>query len=164
MAGPRLTAAKDDLRTLLRPWLTPRLDHPGGFRFHDAPPKVVRHALEAVDLEWSTARFNGQPPASWLVSTAERLGGLLSGQVGDDVERPPRLRVDAICVPGERAPELAQAVHIDWPQTVLDSVALDVAEAEGWDTWDAEQPIWTGNGRQLLEASPNAAVVGLWWD
>ncbi len=98
------------------------------------------------------------------MSTAERLGGLLSGQVGDDVERPPRLRVDAICVPGELADELAQAVHIDWPQTVLDSVALDLAEAEGWDTWDAEQPIWTGNGRQLLEASPNAAVVGLWWD
>ncbi len=164
MAGPRETAADGDLRTLLRPWLTPRLDHPGGFRFHDAPPEVVRRALGAVDLEWSTARFNGQPPANWLVSTAERLGGLLSGQVGDDVELPTRLRVDAICVPGERARELADAVHADWPQTVLDSVALDLALAEGWHAWDAEQPIWTGSGRQLLETSPDAAVVGLWWD
>ncbi len=164
MADARDTAADQDLRLLLRPWLTPQLDHPGGFRFHDAPPEVVRHALRAVDGAWSTARFNGQPPADWLVNTAERLGGLLSGLVGDDAELPTRLRVDALCVPGERAGELAHAVHADWPQTVLDSVALDLALAEGWDSWAAEQPIWTRNGRQLLEAPPSVAVVGLWWD
>ena len=164
MADVRERAAGDDLRILLHPWLTPGLDHPPAFRFHDAPPEQVRRALAAVDPEWGTTRFNGQPPASWLVSTAERLDGRLAGQVGDDVGLPTRLRVDAICVPGERAQELAQAVHDDWPEPVLDSVALDLALAEGWEAWDAEQPVWTLAGRQLLEAPPAAAVVGLWWD
>ncbi len=144
--------------------MTPRLDYPGGFRFHDAPPAVVQRALEQVELEWSTARFNGQPPATWLVKVAERLGGRLAGQVGDDEGLPTRLRVDAICVPGGCAGELAQAVHVDWPQTVLDSSALDLALAEAWEGWDAEQPVWTGIGRQLLEAPQDAAVIGLWWD
>lgn len=164
MAGPRMTVADQNPDHLLRRWMTPQLDLPGGFRFHDAPPDVVRLASGAIDGAWSTVRFNGQPPAEWLVNTAERLGGLLSGLVGNDEELPTRLRVDAICVAGERAGELAQAVHDDWPQPVFDSVALDLALAEGWDSWAAEQPIWTGNGRELLDAHPGAAVIGLWWD
>lgn len=153
------------LRELLGRWKTHGLDHPGGFRFHDAPPDVVRRALTVVDPFISVGRPNGQPPAEWLVAIAERLGGLLAGQVGDDEDLPARLRVDAVCVPAERAAELALAVDADWPDPDLGEVALDLALAEGWERWDAEQPVWTGGGRDLLAGVPvDVRVVGLWWD
>lgn len=153
------------LRGLLGRWTTPGLDHPGGFRFHDAPPDVVRRALAAVDPSVAGSRPNGQPPAGWLVDIAERLGGLLAGQVGDDEDLPERLRVDAVCIPAERAAELARAVDADWPCVEPDEVALDLALAEGWDRWDAERPVWTGGGRELLAGVPlGVAAVGLWWD
>lgn len=157
--------AERQLRELLSPWRTPGLDHPAGFRFHDAPPDVVRRALATVDPFLAASRPNGQPPADWLVAIAERLGGLLAGQVGDDEDLPERLRVDAVCVPAERAAELARAVDADWPDPDLGEVALDLALAEGWERWDAEQPVWTGGGRELLGKVPPAVrVVGLWWD
>lgn len=153
------------LRGLLRQWSTPGLDHPAGFRFHDAPPEAVRRALSVVDPSIAASRSNGQPPADWLVAIAERLGGLLAGQVGDDEDLPERLRVDAVCVPAEHAAELARAVEQDWPDPDLGEVALDLALAEGWERWDAEQPVWTGEGRELLAGVPAAVrVVGLWWD
>jgi hypothetical protein len=94
---------------------------------------------------------------------AERLGGLLAGQVGDDEGLPERLRIDALCVPGERGADLARVDH-DWPDVVLGDVALDLSLAEAWERWDAVEPVWTGNGRDLFDGLPRAAVVGLWWD
>lgn len=153
------------LRELLGEWKTPGLDQPAGFRFHDAPPDVVRRALTVVDPFMTMGRPNGQPPADWLVAIAERLGGLLAGQVGDDEDLPERLRVDAVCVPVERSAELARAVDADWPDPDLGELALDLALAEGWERWDAEQPVWTGGGRELLAGVPAAVrAVGLWWD
>lgn len=153
------------LRVLLGRWKTPGLDQPAGFRFHDAPPEAVRRALAVVDPFITVGRPNGQPPAGWLVDVAERLDGLLAGQVGDDEDLPERLRVDAVGVPAERAAELARAVDADWPEADLGEVALDLALAEGWASWDAERPVWTGGGRELLAgAPPGVLVVGLWWD
>lgn len=153
------------LRDLLGPWKTPRLDYPGGFRFHDAPPEVVRRALAMVDPFHTTSRPNGQPPAGWLVDTAERLGGLLAGQVADDEGRPEQLRIDALCVAAQQAEALARAVDEDWPEPAFGELALDLALAEGWQAWDAETPIWTANGREALSGVPSGVVVvGLWWD
>jgi hypothetical protein len=153
------------LRRLLGPWQTPGLDQPGGFRFHDAPPDSVRRALAVVDPSVTASRPGGQPPAGWLVDLAERLDGLLAGQVGDDVGLPERLRVDALCVPAARAADLARAVEQDWPDPDLGEAALDLALAEGWERWDAEQPVWTGGGRELLDGVPQGVLVaGLWWD
>jgi len=152
------------LRGLLRPWITPRLTHPGGFRFHDAKPDVVRRALASVDPSCGACRPNGQPPGDWLVDVAERLDGTLAGQVGDDGDLPERLRVDAVCVAGGRAAELARAIARDWPQDALGGTALDLAVAEGWPGWDAEQPAWVGSGHDVLLDGQRAAVVGLWWD
>jgi hypothetical protein len=121
--------------------------------------------LAVVDPSVTASRPNGQPPAGWLVDIAERLSGLLAGQVADDEDLPERLRVDALCVPAERAAELARAVEQDWPDADLGEVALDLALAEGWERWDAEQPVWTGTGRDLLDGvPPGVAVAGLWWD
>ncbi len=159
-----MTERRGVLRTLLADWLTPGLDHESGFRFHDAPPAVVRDALSRVDPSWRDSRPNGQPPGGWLVDLAERLGGLLAGQVGDNDWLPERLRVDAVCVPGERSAELARAVDEQWPQPFMEALALDLALAEAWDHWDAETPVWSGPGRDLLTGEPRAAVVGLWWD
>jgi hypothetical protein len=159
-----VTPGRGQLRQLLDPWKTPSLEHPGGFRFHDAPPDVVRRALAAVDPVFRSSRPNGQPPADWLVDVAERLGGLLAGQVGDDEGLPERLRIDALCVPGERGADLARAVDRDWPDVVHGDVALDLSLAEAWERWDAVEPVWTGSGRELLDGLPRAAVVGLWWD
>lgn len=118
-----------------------------------------------VDPVLSTSRPNGQPPAGWLVDLAERLDGLLAGQVADDEELPQQLRVDALCVPSEQAEALALAVDADWPDADLGEPALDLALAEGWGSWDAETPVWTANGRDVLTGvPPDAHVVGLWWD
>lgn len=160
-----MPASERQLRNLLDPWRTPGLEHSAGFRFHDAPPDAVRRALAVVDPFLTGARPNGQPPAGWLVDVAERLGGLLAGQVSDDEGLPEQLRIDAVCVPAEQAVVLARAVEQDWPDTVLGEVALDLALAEGWERWDADQALWTGGGRELLEGTPPACrVVGLWWD
>lgn len=157
--------AERQLRKLLDPWKTPGLEHPTGFRFHDAPPDAVRRALAAVDPFMTVGRPNDQPPAGWLVDMAERLGGLLAGQVGDDEDLPQQLRVDALCVSAEHAAELARAVEADWADCDLGEVALDLALAEGWERWDAEKPVWTGGGRELMAGLPPAVrVVGLWWD
>lgn len=124
----------------------------------------MRRAFAEVEPFWRDCRPNGQPPAGWLVDTAAALGGLLAGQVGDNDRMPERLRVDAVCVAGDRAGELARAVDAVWPEVALGERALDLALAEGWEQWDAEQPIWTGNGRDLLDGITRAPVVGLWWD
>lgn len=160
-----MTPDERRLRRLLGPWMTPGLDQPGGFRFHDAPPDAVRRALAAVDPSITASRPNGQPPAAWLVHVAERLGGLLAGQVGDEADLPERLRVDAVGVPAEHAAELARAVDADWPDPGSGEVALDLALAEGWERWDSERPAWIGGGRDLLAGAPpglrRRAVVGL---
>lgn len=152
------------LRALLRPWITPRLTHPGGFRFHDAGPEVVRRALASVDPSCGASRPNGQPPGNWLVEVAERLDGTLAGQVGDDADLPERLRVDAVCVAGDRAADLARAIARDWPQDDVGGTALDLAVAEGWPRWDANEPAWNRSGHDVLLDGRRAAVVGLWWD
>lgn len=153
------------LRELLGRWRTPGLDQPAGFRFHDAPPDAVRRALAAVDPTTAASRPNGQPPADWLVALAERLGGRLAGHVADDEDLSERLRVDAVCVPAEHAAELARAVDQDWPVPHVGDVALDLGLAEGWERWDADEPVWTGGGRELLNGVPHGvAIVGLWWD
>lgn len=73
--------------------------------------------------------------------------------------------MDAVCVAAERAAELARAVDADWPEPDLGELALDLALVEGWETWDAARPVWTGGGRELLDRVPPAVrVVGLWWD
>jgi hypothetical protein len=53
----------------------------------------------------------GQPPAAWLVELAERLGGTLGGDYRADPWR--AVRVDIVCVPGERARDLVDAVRRD---------------------------------------------------
>lgn len=45
--------------------------------------------------------------------------------------------------------------------TLVSSTALALAEA--WESWDAEEAVWQGGGRQLLHGRPEP-VVGLWWD
>lgn len=152
-----------ELSRLLLPQCTRGLSFNDTFRCHDAPPAVVRAALDLLDPWFGTSRPNGQPPAQWLLRTAERLGGLAAGIVaaGEEYQS---IRVDAVCVPGERGQELAAAVDQDWPDVVLGSPALDVSLAEEWDSWDAERPTWEGNGRELLAGRPPAVAVGLWWD
>lgn len=144
--------------------MTPGLELPRSFRFHDAPPPIVRSALGVVDTWCGSSRPNGQPPAHWLVDTAERLGGTLSGHAGTDRDLPERLRIDALCVAGDRGGDLARAVDQDWAAAMDGEKALDLALAEGWSGWDADEPVWTGDGRALLDGAPRAAVVGLWWD
>ncbi|MBK5306888.1 MAG: hypothetical protein JJD92_09400 [Frankiaceae bacterium] len=155
---------RPDLRTLFGPYVTPGLEVPNFFRFHDAPPAVVRAALAVVDPFFRTSRPNGQPPAEWLVEMASRFGGTLSGSVGTDDELPVRLRVDAVCVPGEHGSDLARSVARDWPEPEFGEEVLALALAEGWRTWDAQEASWTGNGRDLIDASAPAPVIGLWWD
>jgi hypothetical protein len=137
------------------------VDHRLGWRFCDTPPGTVRRALALVDGWYGTSRPNGQPPALWLVEEAEHLGGLLGGHV-----TPARgsIRVDAICVPAEETHVLAAAVEQAWPPGADGTGALDLADAEAWDRWDANQAIWSGNGRELLTSRPPGVVVGLWWD
>lgn len=141
--------------------LTREVDRPeyGFWRFHDAPPALVRDVLAGCDPLFSDYQPNGQPPPRWLVQIADRLGGLLAGSPS----MPGGIRVDAICVPGPRGPELAQAVRDDWPEVLLDALPLDLALAEAWTSWDAERSIWEGPGRALLEPR-SEPVVGLWWD
>lgn len=157
-------AERPHLRTLFGPYVTPGVDVPNYFRFHDAPPAVVREALTAVDPSWRTGRPNGQPPAEWLVDMASRFGGTLSGYVATDEGQPDRLRVDAVCVPGEHGSDLARSVARDWSEPEFGEEVLALALAEGWHTWDAQEASWAGNGRDLIDASPPAAIVGLWWD
>jgi hypothetical protein len=154
---------QSELTPLLVPWRTEGTDLGAGFRFHDAPPATVREAFAVVGADVARSRPNGQPPAAWLVDLAERLGGLLAGQLGTE-PLPERLRVDAVCVPADRASELVRAIDRDWPEPVLGAPALDLALAEAWERWDADEPVWVGSGRELLEKPPQAAVVGLWWD
>jgi hypothetical protein len=136
-------------------------DHRHGWRFCDTPPGTIRRALALVDGWYGTSRPNGQPPAVWLAEQAEHLGGLLAGHV-----TPARgyIRVDAICVPAEKTHALATAVDQAWPPAADGTGALDLADAEAWDQWDASQAIWSGNGRDLLTIHPPGVVVGLWWD
>lgn len=150
-------SARDQLARYLTPGLElPEIEH---FRFHDAPPQLVREVLSGLDPLWISYRPNGQPPAAWLLATAERLDGLVAGSSS----HPNGLRVDAICVPGDRAADLAGAVERDWPERAIDERALDLALAEAWPSWDAERPVWEGSGRDLL-AGRSEPVVGLWWD
>lgn len=150
-------SARDRLERYLTPGRElPDIEH---FRFHDAPPQLVRDVLSDLDPLWTTYRPNGQPPAAWLVSTAERLDGLLAGSSSS----PDGLRVDAICVPGDRAADLASAVERDWPEPAMGEQVLDLALAEAWPSWDAERSVWEGSGRDLLAGRPEP-VVGLWWD
>lgn len=93
-----------------------------------------------------------------------RCGGTLSGFVGLDDGLPERLRVDAVCVPGERGSDLAASVARDWPEPEFGEEVLALAVAEGWSAWDARDSMWTGNGRDLMESPAPAPVVGLWWD
>lgn len=136
-------------------------DHHLGWRFCDTPPRTVRRALALVDAWYGTSRPNGQPPAFWLIEQAEHLSGLLGGQVA-----PARgsIRVDAICVPAEKTEALAAGVDQAWPTGAAGTGALDLAEAEAWNGWDATEATWSGNGRDLLTSHPPGVVVGLWWD
>ena len=154
----------ETLRAVLEPFLTPDSEVASCFRFHDAPPAVVDRALELVNPACRLARANGQPHARWLVDVAEKLGGRLAGlaAVGDELDD--RIRVDAVCVPGEHGADLARAIARDWPDPEFGEQVLDLAVAEGWTSWQSVEPCWTGSGRELIDAAPRAAVVGLWWD
>lgn len=155
-----MAPAPDEVDALLLPYQG--LQMLDAYRFVDTPPSVVRQVLGTFDEWWTTSRANGQPPAGWLVDEAERLGGLLGGHYSPD---PRSVRVDAICVPGERAPELVGAVARDWPDddTGMGASAVELALAEEWPAWDAERSTWEGRASELLER-PAAAVAGLWWD
>lgn len=134
----------------------------GTGRFIDTPPAVVREALTLVDERWADIRPNGQPPARWLVELAERREGLLGGTWSTQPWS--GLRVDAIQVPRTVAADLARAVvdawapYDDWP------AAIDLADAEGWPSWDAVRSEWQGPGRALMGELPELEVFGLWWD
>ena len=66
-------------------------------------------------------------------SAARRYQGLLGGLCGDY-----SVRVDALCVPAERAAEMAADVAQQWPARGEWLAALDLALAEGWTAWDAQ--------------------------
>jgi hypothetical protein len=161
---PELVSSRPLLRELLDSYVTAGLEMPDYFRFHDAPPSVARSALDAVDTSCGNARPNGQPPAVWLVEIAARLGGTLSGQAATPPNLPQRLRIDAVCVAGDRGGDLARAIDRDWAAAVDGETPLALALAEGWTRWEADEPMWTGGGRELLDGPPRAGVVGLWWD
>jgi hypothetical protein len=157
-------ATGQTLRALLAPFLTPDSDVASCFRFHDAPPAVIDQALDLLSPNCRLGRPNGQPPAGWLIDVAEKLGGTLAGLAAVGDELGDRIRVDAVCVPGEHGADLARAVARDWPEPEFGEQVLDLALAEGWTSWQSAEPCWTGSGSELISPEPRAAVVGLWWD
>lgn len=157
-------AEYDELRQLLSRHITPGADGPGFFRFHDAPPSVVHDALALAHPHCRTDRPNGQPPAEWLIEMAARFGGALSGLIATDDGVRHRMRVDAICVPGDHGTEVARCVARDWPEPEFGETVLALALAEGWTSWDATEPVWTGSGPDLMWAETPPPVIGLWWD
>lgn len=152
-----------DLAALLEPFVDQELSVAGVYgRFVDTPPAVAREALALVDAAVSELRANGQPPASWLVAQAERRQGLLSGSFSTTPIT--TLRIDALCVPKEQASALATALVDDWAADGDWPAAIDLALAEGWESWDARASAWEGEGRALLGGLPDLPVFGLWWD
>ena len=148
---------------LLAPYADPDPQQAG--RLLHVPPRICERALALLLPDQRTARLNlVQPPMTWLVQLAERMGGVLTGAlpagkafvVFDGVQ---------LNGGGEVARELARRVAVAWPATDDLPGALAVAVAEAWPSWTAAQPAWTGSGTDLLTAQlpPDTAVVGLWW-
>jgi hypothetical protein len=147
------------LAALLAPYADP---DPEMGRLVNVPPDVAAQALALVP-NLAGARMNGQPEQSWLVQAAADLDGWLCGSLA-----PGRacLRFDAIQVPVARARELAERITAVFPRAPDHLPALDTAVAEAWLVRDALDPVWTGDGTELLTDPLPSGVqaVGLWWD
>ena len=151
----------DAARTLLMPYRSREAFDV--LRFDDAPPAVARQVLSHFEPGWADLRPNGQPPYGWLVDLAGELGGTVGGDYRPAPMR--QLRLDLVCVPGERGPELVEAVRRDWPEErpSMGGPALDLALGHEWASWDATEPNWEGPALELATRPP-AVVCGLWWD
>jgi hypothetical protein len=146
----------------LAPYADPGAGRTG--RLLDVPPAVAKAALALLPEELRAARLNlCQPPMSWLVTVADDLSGRLVGML-----EPGRLfvRFDGVQVPATVARTLAARMATEWPPTANAPGALDSAVAEGWPSWTATEPTWTGVGTDLLTGPlpPSVAVVGVWFD
>jgi len=156
----RGTAPSDGeaLTALLAPYADRDPDLAAAGRLVDVPPAVAAAVLEYLPADARGARSNGaQPAMTWLAAQAAELDGRLVGSLV-----PGRLfvRFDGIQLGRERVRALARRIDAEVPG------ALQTAVAEAWSGWDAELPVWTGVGTDLLngELPGGAVVVGLWWD
>jgi hypothetical protein len=155
-------AAADALAVLLTPYTDPHLAETG--RVVDVPVDVAARALALLADDVVTSRPNlVQPPMRELVSLAADLGGRLVGAV---VPGRAFVRLDGVQVDAAIARTLAERIAAAWPADGGVGDALSAATAEAWTSWDADWPVWTGSGADLLRgAAPSeAAVVGLVWD
>src|SRR3954470_15585700 len=146
------------LTALLAPYADPDPDLASVGRLVDVPPAVAAAALEYLPTDARDARPNGtQPAMTWLAAQAAELDGRL---VGSLVPGRGFVRFDGIQLGHERGCVLARRIDAEGPG------ALEAAVAEAWSSWEAERPVWTGVGTDLLdgELPAGAAVVGLWWD
>jgi hypothetical protein len=154
-------AAADALAALLAPYADPHLAQAG--RLVDVPVDVAAQALDLLADDVVTSRPNlVQPPMRELVSLAADLGGRLVGAV---VPGRAFVHFDGVQVDAALAPALAERIAAAWPAEGAVEDALSAAVAEAWTSWDADWPVWTGSGADLLRGAPlGAAVVGLVWD
>lgn len=136
---------------------------PAGWRFRDAPPDVVAHALALGDAAPGPPGPDGRPPPDWLVRTADRLDGRLSGFVPE--RDAALLRVDGITVRRARRHDLVRCVADAWPDGEEGSPgALRSALGEVHPGWEAVEATWKGPGRALTGRISRGEVVGLWWE
>jgi hypothetical protein len=160
------TQAQEGRSDILSALLAPYADADPGQRGRlvDVPPTVAAEALQLLLVEQVDSRCNGtQPPMRWLVKQAAALRGRLVGSVAAGRRY---ARFDGIQVPTPAARLLAERIAADWPGTDIAPAALPAAVAEAWTSWDANEPIWTGTGPNLLTSGlpSKVVVVGLWWD
>lgn len=87
-AGDDVHQAGDDVARLLLPYCRREIiedgygpDHESGWWFTDAPPEVTREALALTVDRVPGMRPNDQPPEEWLVTEAERRGGVLASRI-----------------------------------------------------------------------------------
>jgi hypothetical protein len=141
-------------------------DHEIGWWFTAAPPAVVREALALV-VKDAGERPNDQPPEDWLVTQADRRGGVLAGYAAPAGPDSPRMRVDAIIVPTPMAGGLADEIESQWP-IEGGGTALDLAVVEGLDRQNTTRMQWAMPGRELRNPDTrnclNAEFCSFWWD
>ena len=167
--------AGDRLAQLLLPYCRREIEvdggpnHYNGWWFTEAPPGVIREALTLVIDKVPGERPNDQPPEEWLVTQAERHGGVLAGFVAPKGPASPRMRVDAIIVPYVQAEELAGEIARQSPVESY-GTALDFAVVEGLATMDADRHAWGMSGSEFLSWRAgsddwlDAAFCSFWWD
>jgi hypothetical protein len=149
------------LAALLDPYADPDPQQVG--RLIDVPPAVAEQVLQLLLPDQRTTRPNmTQPPMGWLVEQARDLDGRLVGSLAAGRAY---ARFDGIQVAAAVAGELAARVAAAWPGTADSADALAAAVAEGWHSWTATDPTWTGSGTDLLTdpLPPDTAIIGLWW-